>query len=420
MNKTKHPFIKNVLTLMSGTAFAQLLSILASPLLSRIFTPEDFALQASFVSVTSLCLVFCSGKIEQAILLPKEDEEARHILRFSIILCSVVCLILPIIINGVARFNKAFNQVVVNKLVFVSIVFVFCSSLCESFRVYFLRHKKFRAISSRTIVTSIATVVLNLFCGYFIYSNKVLITSTTIAQIVALFLFLVLFYRFFGNERVDWTKRKIKPIFSKYWQFPALMMPGQLLNSLTGNLPILVLTGYYSSYEMGLYAFVYKIVTIPMSVIGSSVTQVFLQRFSKCEKNEQLSFFIKTSFILFFIILIPAVICVIFAPFLFEFIFGEKWIPCANLARLMSPFFIFQFAITPVSGAVFIINKKLHIDLLLQLIRVALVGSSFVISRLLSLSFDFTIFSYSISLVGFYLITFISSIIIMKRNKNEN
>ena len=86
----------------------------------------------------------------------------------------------------------------------------------------------------------------------------------------------------------------------------------------------------------------------------------------------------------------------------------------------MSPFFIFQFAITPVSGAVFIINKKLHIDLLLQLIRVALIGSSFVISRLLSLSFDFTIFSYSISLVGFYLITFISSIIIMKRNKNEN
>ena len=79
----------------------------------------------------------------------------------------------------------------------------------------------------------------------------------------------------------------------------------------------------------------------------------------------------------------------------------------------MSPFFIFQFAITPVSGAVFIINKKLHIDLLLQLIRVALIGSSFVISRLLSLSFDFTIFSYSISLVGFYLITFISSIIIM-------
>lgn len=418
MQKKKHPFIKNVLTLISGTAFAQLLSILASPLLSRIFSPEDFALQASFVSVTSLCLVFCSGKIEQAILLPKEEAEARNILRLSILSCICVCLLLPIIIWGVAKYNKAFAQIVENNLILIVIVFVFSSSVCESLRVYFLRQKKFKIISSRTIVISIVTVALNLICGYFFYNKIVLITSTTVAQIIALILFLIVFFRLFGTKKVLWSKQIVKPLLKKYWQFPVLMMPGQLFNSLTGNLPILVLTSYFTSYEMGLYAFVHKIVSVPITIIGGSVTQVFLQRFSKCEKNEQINLFIKTSAILFVIILLPAVICVIFAPSLFSFIFGDTWIPAANLARLMTPFFIFQFAVTPVTGAVFIINNKLNVDLVLQIVRVILICISLFISKFLNFSFNYTIFSYSISLVVFYLIVYFFAILIMKKKPN--
>ena len=40
--KPKSEFAKNVLTLMTGTTIAQAIPIAISPILTRLYTPEDF------------------------------------------------------------------------------------------------------------------------------------------------------------------------------------------------------------------------------------------------------------------------------------------------------------------------------------------------------------------------------------------
>ena len=49
----KSEFAKNVITLISGTAIAQALSLIFSPIISRIYNPEDFGFFAIFMSVVS-------------------------------------------------------------------------------------------------------------------------------------------------------------------------------------------------------------------------------------------------------------------------------------------------------------------------------------------------------------------------------
>jgi len=44
--KLKSEFAKNVLTLMTGTTIAQAIPIAISPILTRIYTPEDFGVFA--------------------------------------------------------------------------------------------------------------------------------------------------------------------------------------------------------------------------------------------------------------------------------------------------------------------------------------------------------------------------------------
>ena len=414
-----HSFLKNVVTLMSGTVVAQMLTVLASPVLSRLFTPEDFALLASFTSVTSLCVVFCSGKYEVAILLPEKESDARNILRLSLSVCVAICCFLPVIIIGVGRFNEAFNALVSNGLVFVAVLFVLCSNMCESFRYYFLRRKHFKAISSRTVVVSLTTVGLNLLCGYFFYSHKVFVTSTTAAQMVALILFLFLFFRLFGKEKQPWSLAAIKQPLVRYWKFPAFTMSGQLLNSLTLNMPILVLANYFSDTMIGLYAFVYKIASLPMTVIGTNVTQVFMQRISQSSPEDQKKIFIKTSVALFLLILPPAVIGVIFAPQLFSFIFGEKWIPAANLARLMAPMLGIRFATTPVT-AVYNIKEKNFLSFIFQVVRLVLMIAGFVIALSLKCSFEMTIFINSTALIVFYILGYVTAFFLFNaKGKNE-
>lgn len=403
-----HSFLKNVLTLMSGTVLAQLITILASPFLSRIFNPEDFALLASFTSVTALCVIFCSGKYEMAILLPEDDNDARQILRLSICICICSCILLPLLITLIGKFNKAFNVLVINKLIPITIVFVLCSNICESFKVFFLRKKQFKAISYRTILVSITTVGLNLICGYIIYSNKVLITSTTLAQVFALMLFILLFFKLFGKDKITWSFSAIRKPLVRYWKFPAFTMSGQLLNSLTANMPILVLSNYFSAYDVGMYAFVHKVVALPMSIVGTNVTQVFMQRISQSNSQEQKKLFIKTSITLFLIIAPAAFTCVIFAPQLFSVIFGEKWLPAASIAQLLAPMLVIQFFTTPVS-AVFSIKEKNILGFIYQVIRLVLIIIGFVISVTFNCSFKMTIFINSLALIIFYLLDYFTA-----------
>ena len=306
----------------------------------------------------------------------------------------------------VSLFSKRFKA--------IFCVFVFFSGICEILRLYFLRKKQFKAISSRTVIISLTTVVLNLFCGYLFYSNKVLISSTTIAQSVAFLLFIFLFIRLYGKTIKQVKIKSFKNIIKKYWQFPTFMMTGKLLNSLTYNVPILVLSGYYSMSELGQYAFVNKIVNVPFAVIISALTQTFLQKFINTSEKQRLKIYVKTTGILFCIILLPAIICVIFAPVLFRTIFGITWEPAAIIAQILAPMLIIRFALTPVEGAAIIAQEKIWLYFLMEVVRFICVGISVLLSITMHFSFEKAIFSYSMGLASYYILYFLWEVIILR------
>ncbi|MBD3843179.1 MAG: oligosaccharide flippase family protein [Campylobacterales bacterium] len=77
--KPKSEFSRNVLTLMTGTTIAQAIPIAISPILTRIYTPEDFAVFALFVSIVGIMAVVSTGKYEMSLILPKKDTFAYQL-----------------------------------------------------------------------------------------------------------------------------------------------------------------------------------------------------------------------------------------------------------------------------------------------------------------------------------------------------
>ena len=80
---------KNILTLMSGTVLAQAIPIAITPILSRIYTEEDFGILAIYVSIATIVSVIATGRYEMAILLPREDEDAINIAALSMLIVSL-------------------------------------------------------------------------------------------------------------------------------------------------------------------------------------------------------------------------------------------------------------------------------------------------------------------------------------------
>ena len=83
-------FATDVLKLVTGTTLAQIIVVLTSPLLTRLYGPEAFGFYALFASITGILGVIACMRYELAIMLPKTDEEAANLLGLCLLCVAVV------------------------------------------------------------------------------------------------------------------------------------------------------------------------------------------------------------------------------------------------------------------------------------------------------------------------------------------
>ena len=93
------PALKNIITLMTGTTIAQAMPIAISPILTRLYSPEDFGVFGLYMAIASIASVFVSGRYELAIMLPKSDDDALNIVFLSLTLSSVISAVMLLLIT---------------------------------------------------------------------------------------------------------------------------------------------------------------------------------------------------------------------------------------------------------------------------------------------------------------------------------
>ena len=107
----KSHFSCDVITLVTGTTAGLIITLLASPLITRLYGPEAFGLVALFTSITGICGIVVCLRYEQAILLPESDEEAANVVGLCLIAGILISLLsIPVVIlvqEPVVQFLKA-------------------------------------------------------------------------------------------------------------------------------------------------------------------------------------------------------------------------------------------------------------------------------------------------------------------------
>jgi O-antigen/teichoic acid export membrane protein len=71
---------------MTGTAIAQAIPIGISPILTRIYTPDNFGVFAIFFSITTIFGTIASARYELAVMLPEREEDAINIFALGFII----------------------------------------------------------------------------------------------------------------------------------------------------------------------------------------------------------------------------------------------------------------------------------------------------------------------------------------------
>jgi O-antigen/teichoic acid export membrane protein len=376
--KPKSEFSKNVLTLMTGTTIAQAIPIAISPILTRIYTPGDFGVFALFVALVSIFGSIANGSYEYAIMLPKKDEDAINIFALGFIINVSLAVFLLLIVT---IFNKQIVVLLGNNEISIWLYFipfvVFLVGLFNLLNYFNNRLKNYKNLAKANIYKSIANVIVQLGFGFLKAGALGLISGQIVSQIVSntkLFLNIKKLNLF---KKI--SKIKIIALGKKYKKFPLFSLPNVILDGIREQGFNILLPIFFSIATLGQFYLAQRMLKMPISIIGGSISQVFFQKIS-ISKSYQLYelyiSFIKKSIM----ISTPIFVLIYFLSIdIFTFVFGDNWKFAGEIASLLSPWMFLSFITSPLAN-IFIILQKQEI-VLIYAIMYAIIPISLILSE---------------------------------------
>jgi O-antigen/teichoic acid export membrane protein len=374
-------FTGDVLKLVSGTTFAQIISILASPLLTRLYAPEAYGVFALFVSITSILGVIACLRYELSIMLPESDEEATNLLGVSLVFAVLISLLtMPIICWGKAYLLRWLNATELSPYVWLVPLAVFASGVFLALNYWNYRTKHFGRLSIARVTTSLATTSMMLGAGYAGYATGGTMIGVSVGgqAIVTT----VLGSQIWRDDRklflqsINWWG--IWSGIKRFRKFPLIDIWGALLNNISWQLPVLLLTLFFSQTLVGFYALAFRLIHLPMSLIGASLGNVFYQRASELKgdltklANITEMVFKRLVALSFF----PALLLSVIGRESFSVVFGHQWAEAGTYAQILSIWMFCWFISSPLStifallerqGLAFIVHLTIFITRIVSL-----------------------------------------------------
>ncbi|MCK5135206.1 MAG: oligosaccharide flippase family protein [Bacteroidales bacterium] len=351
-NTWQSEFFKNIATLISGTSFAQAFSIIIYIVLSRIFTEEDFGVFGLYMNILNITLIFSTAKYELAILLPKSDRESVNLLGLSGMISVGVSFVLLVI---VVFFNDLICRLLGSEEISTWLYFIPLSTLLvglfTSLRNYSNREKRYKLIAGANIGQSLSNSLLKLGLGLVIVGAAGLIYGVVFGQLVGFLIFLAVHVRVNRGKAGGLQFSEMKRLGKQYSLFPKYNMWQGLINNLSGALPVFLFSSFFSMATAGFYTFGYMILYRPVSLLANAFYQVMFQRFVEKQHHEssilpEVLLFIRRTIQ---VLLIPFIVIGIFAPEIFGFVFGEKWIEAGKYAQIILPWIFMVSLVMPLS-----------------------------------------------------------------------
>jgi O-antigen/teichoic acid export membrane protein len=382
-------FVKNIAILLSGTVIAQALPVAISPLLTRIYSPNDFGLLGIYIAICSLLAVFAAGRYDFAIIEPKHDYDAELLLIGSTGLSAVFSSFLFVIF---ICFNNPIALLLGNKDIapwlYTVPISVFTVSTLSIFSYWLNRKKDYKQMSVNRVVNSSSNVFLTLGLGALKLKKSGLIIGYILGQLISV----VVLWRKIFKEKILFEKKEIAVVFKHYKRYPQYLIASTFLSEVSSQVPLILLTSLFSASITGYYSLANRAIALPILLIGNALGEVYRQKaaenYSKFGNCKFL--YLKALTTLFGIGLIPLIVLYFFSVPLFSFVFGEQWIISGEIAKLTSFLVFFQLLSTPLAYTI-TLDQSQKYDLLLQIGR--------------------AIFSISAIIVGYYYSSYYKAIL---------
>jgi len=372
-------FVRNVATMLVGNIAAQVVAFSAAPVITRLYTPNDFGVMTYIAAIIGICSVLCCMQYENAIVLPKEEGKALNVFMLCILCVSVISMLLLLIVYF---WRESLAYLMDKPWIGHWLWFIPAGILVQGLFIclshIYARKKQFTSLSIANVISSLSTVSIKIVPGVFFGTSIFwLITSNICGLLVSVVLLVWSFlHRDFANIQRFVKRSDIFAVAVEYSKFPKYAIPTGLLNSLSQNLPILLFANYFSQDVVGYYGLANIILRKPITLMGHSLSKVYRQKAAELqyEGRKLGDSMVKTTLGLIGIGLIPFGLLAVSGSYIFSLVFGENWAPAGLYAQILAPWLFMGF-VNPPATQVFIVKQDLQFKLFLEITSIVLRGA---------------------------------------------
>lgn len=412
-------FFQNILLVAGGNTAAKLIGIIATPIITRLYTPEDYGIYTVFISIIGITGSIATLRYSVTIPIAKEEKTADNLLK----LCFIVTLglsLLWLLIVGIfkGKISEHFQLENLQHFLWLIPIVFLGKGIYEALNNWALRHKGFKLITRTKISQSVSSSTIKIGFGLLKIAPLGLLLGVIAEEIAGIGNLLSKLKKVRPEFFMKNSLKDIKAVAIRYKDFPLLQSWSQFLLVLAAQLPVLLIGLYYDSKVVGVFGLAMSMISLPMDLIGQSVAQVYYAEIARLSKDNSAKIYkLSVSLIkkLFIIGLVPVVLLIAFGPLLFKLVFGPEWYDAGFYARLLSLMILTRFISSPIAN-IFNVYEKQKTQLALNVIRLIVVLLVFWGCSYFSLIPVYTIGLYSISMTFYYAYL---SIIVLKEVKNH-
>ncbi len=350
-----NPFFKSVLILMGGSVLSQVIPFLASPALSRIYTPEHFATFTLFLSTVNILGVITSLKYDLAIVVARE-EEAPSVFWLCLLLSgglmALLFLLAPVFIALMPSLSEGHGV----GWVYMVPLSVFLTGLFSALDFYNLRLNRYRTITQANIVRSVISAAVQIVLGLMGFG----VYGLMVGQLLAYLAGDMVLMRKLAPHVAKPNFKQMAGMARMYKSFAKYTMPGTLATTLSYNSVSYFLTAFFKPAELGYYALINQVLSAPLTVISGAVGNVFLKKSSDEAAHSRMTAktFSSVTRVLTLLSVPVFTILFVFATPIIRIFLGEQWLPAAAMVRALIPMFLARFIITPVSSSAIVAGRQ--------------------------------------------------------------
>lgn len=354
-------FVRGTAWLAGGTAIGQALTLLASPLITRLYTADDLGRLGVYVAFLTLALTAASLRYESAIVVAQNGAQAAQLAVVSLLLILPTGVVAGLGLWLLTRQGWLGLGILPVETVWALLPTFGVSAAFQVLRYWLVRDESLAIISRVMVWQSVTLNSVRVGVGLLGVGWVGLVCSELLGRAAGVIQMARAAWRDITIHPDLLNRTSLREVLWIHRQFPMYALPSSFIDNLAFALPLGLIAQLYGASAAGYYTLMQRVLYLPANLIGASVGAAFYGRlavYAREAPDRVNPLFWRTAGGLLALGLLPTLIIVALGSRLFGWVFGAEWAEAGTLAVLVAPWSLAQFIVSPLSTIVFVFNGQ--------------------------------------------------------------